>query len=122
MESDKSTTLSELKEKVKDFTNEREWTKYHTVKNLTMSIAIEAAELMELFQWVKEDNQNQKIQDPSELKKLEEELADVVIYCLSLANATNIDISSAVVNKIEKNKEKYPIDKIKGNYKKYTEL
>ena len=122
MESDKSTTLSELKDKVKDFIQERDWTKYHNPKDIAVSIAIEVGELLELFQWVKDDDQAKKIQDPSEYKKLEEELADIIIYCLSLANVTNMDISSAIVNKIEKNKAKYPVGQVKGDYKKYTEL
>ena len=122
MASDKKTTISELRDKVRNFIKYRDWSKYHNPKDIAISIAIEASELLELFQWVKESDINTITEDSSKFTKLEEELADILIYCLSIANALDIDVTQAIVNKIEKNIAKYPIDKIKGNYKKYTEL
>ncbi len=122
MESDKTTTISELREKVKDFIHERDWAKYHNPKDIAVSITIEVGELLEIFQWVKENELDEMVGNPKKLVELEEELADIIIYCLSLANVLNIDVSKAVTEKIDKNNEKYPIDKVKGHYKKYTEL
>ncbi|MBA7543864.1 hypothetical protein ES705_36206 [subsurface metagenome] len=115
--SDKTTTISELKEHVKRFVNDRDWTKYHTAKNLSMSIAIEAAELMELYQWVSEEEASTATTDVEKLERLKEELADILIYCLSLANTVNIDVTEAVAQKIIKNETKYPVEQVKGKYK-----
>lgn len=122
MKSDKITRVFELKDWVNKFIEDRDWSKYHNPKDIAISIAIEAAELLELFQWVKENEPDQIINTPSKSSKLQEELADIIIYCMSLANVLSIDVSQAVTKKIEKNKQKYPIDRIKGDYKKYTDL
>jgi len=103
---DSTTPLQELKNLVAAFVREREWERFHTPKNLAVSIAIEAAELMEIFQW----EQAGEI-TPEELPRLEEELADVVIYCLSMANVTKIDLSEAVREKMEMNARKYPVER-----------
>jgi len=116
--SDDKTTVVLLKQKVKGFVDEREWGKFHNPKNLSTSIAIEASELMELFQWVSENELETLSKDKDHIAKVEAELADVIIYCLSLANTTNIDISKAVINKIERNTIKYPADEFRGIYKK----
>ena len=122
MVSDKTTRINELREKVKQFIESRDWTKYHNPKDVIISITIEAAELLELFQWVKESEIDKIIKNPQKFNKIEDELADVLIYCISLANALDIDISNIIINKIAKNISKYPVDKVKGNYKKYTEI
>lgn len=112
MVSDKNTSLEELRELVRDFVSAREWEIFHTPKDLAVSIAIEAAELMELFQW-------RDRKEPLEGRKMElfqEELADVVIYCLAAANAAGIDLSEAVRKKIKKNELKYPRQQFKGRY------
>lgn len=119
---DDSITLSYLKKRIQKFIDDRDWAKYHNPKSLSISIAIEASELLELFQWVKDNELDSKVKDPDTFAKLEEELADVVIYCLSLANVVDLDLATAILKKIEKNESKYPIDKVKGDYKKYTEL
>jgi NTP pyrophosphatase (non-canonical NTP hydrolase) len=86
-------------------------------QDLAVSISIEAAELLEVFQWgIKEDV------DPEKVEKIKEELADVLIYSLSLANTLNLDISTIVQDKIKLNSEKYPIEKAMGSAKKYNEL
>lgn len=99
--SDEKTTLAELKELMRKFKTERGWQNSHNPKNLSMSIAIEAAELMEHYQW--DDN---KINE----KEVRQELADIITYCLSLADRLNIDISDEVKKKIEHNSEKYPVE------------
>ena len=116
--SDKTATLLQLKEQVQKFVDDRDWRKFHSPKNLAMSIAIEASELMEVFQWVGDKELDTLLQDAGNLASLEEELADITIYCLSLANATNVDVAKAVVKKIEKNKRKYPAGQYYGKYKR----
>lgn len=104
---DKTTNIQSLKDKVLKFVQERDWNDFHNPKNLAMSIAIESSELMEIFQWLNEEESN-NIMDSDENMHLQEELADVIIYCLSLANRLDIDISSAIEDKIKKNAIKYP--------------
>jgi NTP pyrophosphatase (non-canonical NTP hydrolase) len=109
---DSVTPLQELKNLVGAFVRERDWEQFHTPKNLAMSIAIEAAELMEIFQWERADEVS-----PEVLSSLEEELADVIIYSLAMANRTGIDISRAVKKKVEKNEKKYPKEEYCGKYR-----
>jgi NTP pyrophosphatase (non-canonical NTP hydrolase) len=116
--SDTQTTLQQLKEKMAAFVRERVWEQFHTPKNLSMSIAIEAAELMEHFQWLTvEESKNLP---PAALADLGEELADIVIYALSLSNVLGLDLSETVLAKMEKNIRKYPSEKVRGKSHKYT--
>lgn len=109
---DRNTSVQELKNLIGDFVEERRWRQFHTPKNLAMSVAIEAAELMELFQW-----ENEVELGPELLARVEEELADVFIYCLSLANAAGIDLSRAVRQKVLLNAKKYPVERFLGKYR-----
>jgi NTP pyrophosphatase (non-canonical NTP hydrolase) len=109
---DEDTLIVDLKKSVSEFVNERDWEKFHNPKDLAISLSIESGELLELFQWRNQDDID--IQKDEVADKVREELADVVIYALSLANATNIDISEAVLGKIKKNEGKYPINEWKG--------
>lgn len=118
MMSDKETSIWQLKARVQKFVDDRDWQKYHKPKNLAMSIAIEASELMELFQWVDENEIDAITKNHEKLTSLEEELADIMVYCLSLANVINIDISRAIIKKIDKNERKYPAEQFKGIYEK----
>ncbi len=104
--------MDELKSEIIRFQKERDWKKFHTPENLAKSISIEAAELLEHFQWGKEYNINE----------VSEELADVLIYCMYMADALDLDIKEIILNKMEKNAIKYPVDKSKGNATKYTEF
>ena len=113
--SDKNTNISELKEKVAEFIRERDWEQFHNPKDLAVSISIEAAELLEQFQW-KTEQENQDLQE------IKDEIADILIYSMSLANRLDIDLSQAVTEKLEKNREKYPVEKAKGRADKYTKL
>lgn len=104
-----------------DFRNERDWSKFHTLKNLAMSLSIEVSELLEVFQW-KDDKEIGDLIKSEKRYLVEEEVADIVAYLLMFCYEANIDIEMAVENKIKKNNKKYPIDKSKGNSKKYTEF
>ena len=97
-----------------EFVHERSWEKFHDPKNLAESIILEASELLEFFQWLTTDEAKKLHKDREKVGEISEELADVVIYCLSMANRLEIDVSSSVVQKIEKNRKKYPISKFYG--------
>lgn len=109
---DEDTLIADLKKSVSEFVNERDWEKFHNPKDLAISLSIESGELLELFQWKNQDDIDIRKEDVAD--RVREELADVVIYALSLANATNIDISEAVLGKIKKNEDKYPVNEWKG--------
>jgi len=117
---DEKTTIDELKKIVVKFRDVREWKKYHNPKDLAISISIEAAELLEYFQWKNDEEIEKMLTEKSD--QVREELADVIIYCMNFADVTNTDISEIVKKKIADNEKKYPPEKIKGNYKKYNEL
>lgn len=115
---DADTTVGELRRQVAAFVDERDWRPFHSPKNLAMSIAIEAAELMEHFQWLTTGEAQAAMADPAGLAATAEELADVLIYCLSLANALHVDISSAVLNKLGTNEVRYPVSEFKGRFRR----
>ncbi len=119
---DKEKTVAELKEKVAAFVSERDWAQFHSPKNLSMSITIEAAELMELFQWATLEESRAICSDPVKAEKVREEIADIVIYCLSLCNILGIDLAEAVESKVDKNASKYPRDKYRGSYERKDSL
>jgi len=111
------TTLTTLQEKVRNFRDARNWKQFHSPKNLSMSIAIEAAELMEHFQWLTVEEATRLPQTNSEAKEaIKEELADVLIYCLSLADTLNCDVAEIILNKLAKNEAKYPAEKYRGRF------
>lgn len=105
---DNITTISQLKNLAEQFVKARDWHRYHTPKNLALSVAIEAAELMELYQWD---------EGPADIERVKEELADVLIYCLYISNTLGIDITAAVSDKMKKNELKYPAEQYKGKYR-----
>jgi dCTP diphosphatase len=119
---DKEMTIEELKKIVVKFMEERDWKKYHTPKDLAISVNIETAELLELFQWKTNEEINEMLKNNEKYQMVLEELADIFIYCLYLANSVNADITKIVNDKMKQNEKKYPIEKAKGNAKKYTEL
>lgn len=121
--SDQNTSIQNLKDIAKKFRDERDWGKFHTPKELAIDMSIETGELLELFLWKSNEEITEKLaQDQKYKENVLDELADVVHACLALANTANIDIASAVIKKIEKTALKYPIEKAKGQAKKYTEL
>ena len=119
---DENVTIAQLKKEIKKFSEERNWSKYHKPKDLAISISIEAGELLEIFQWLTDEENEQASMDPKKMNRIKSELADVFAYALNLSNRLGIDVSKAVLNKIKENEQKYPIDKIKGDYKKYSEI
>ena len=114
--SDTTTTLQDLKTLIHDFVAEREWEKYHSPKNLSMALAVEASELMEHFQWIDLDESRAVANDPQKLAEVGEELADVFAYSLALADVLGLDLADTVRAKMVKNVAKYPADKFRGNY------
>jgi len=118
MKTDTHTTVDVLRKAVADFVNNRDWGPFHTPKNLSMSIAIEAAELMERFQWLTTAEAQSAVADPTERVAVADELADIVIYCLSLSNALDLDISSAVLGKLQANEHRYPVDEFRGRFRR----
>lgn len=113
---DSSTTLGELRNLVREFVEERDWRQFHSPKNLSMSLAIEAAELMEHFQWLDVPASREAANDPVCLAPIGEELADVLCYAFALANELGLDISTVVRDKMVKNAIKYPADEFRGIY------
>jgi len=109
---DESTLVSDLKKSVSDFVTKRDWERFHNPKDLAISLSIECGELLELFQW--KTLKDVDIRDEKMADKLKEELADIVIYAISMPNATSIDISDAVMEKIKMNESKYPAEEWKG--------
>ncbi len=113
---DNKTTLKALKKIVKNFVDERDWNQFHSPKNLSMSISIEAAELMEIFQWVSLEEANEIMKSGKTRGNVIDEIADVLIYAISFCESNNIDISGAIHNKMEKNRVKYPVEQFKGRF------
>lgn len=109
--------FNEVSRSIKQFCEEREWSKFHDPKNLALSLNLESMEVLELFQWTKDNEIN-----PDKLDELPDELADVLYWVIMLSNHYDIDLIKSLKEKMEKNKEKYPIEKAKGVSKKYTEL
>ena len=106
---DETTTLADLRAAVDRFVDARDWYEYHTPKNLAMSIAIEAAEIMEHFQWSTVTDAQAFMENEENRAEVADELADVLIYCLSFANATDIDVSEAIRKKLDRNEGRFPI-------------
>lgn len=100
--------IEELQELVQVFLRQRNWNKFHRPKNLAMSIAIEAAELMEIFQWISVPTSMERMKDEKVMARVEEELADIFIYVLSLASTTGIDLEKAVRDKMKINEGNFP--------------
>jgi NTP pyrophosphatase (non-canonical NTP hydrolase) len=119
---DQKVTVSELKEKVDRFISEREWNKYHKPKDLSISIVLESSELLEHFQWLTDDEIETMLKDSQKLQQIESELADIVIYCLSLSNTLHADLSNVVLRKLEEDEKKYSSEKVKGSYRKYNQI
>jgi NTP pyrophosphatase (non-canonical NTP hydrolase) len=104
-------------DKINKFRDDRDWRQFHNEKDLAISISLEAAELLELFQW----KSPEEVRETS-IERIKEELADVLIYSHMLASNLDLDIDEIIAAKLEKNNSKYPVDKSRGNKEKYTEL
>ncbi|RTE08596.1 nucleotide pyrophosphohydrolase [Paenibacillus whitsoniae] len=108
--------MDAITKKIIEFRDERDWKQFHNAKDLAISLTLEASELLENFQWKSSEDAINKNMD-----QIQDELADVLIYALMLAHDLEIDAEKAILQKLKKNAEKYPVDKFKGTSKKYTE-
>lgn len=114
--------VEKVQQQLRDFARERDWEQFHTPKNLASALAVEASELLEIFQWLT-DSQAMAIKDDGEsMRKVEEEVADVALYLLRLADVLSLDLQIVVDRKLRINAEKYPVEKARGNAKKHNEL
>jgi dCTP diphosphatase len=112
--------LDELRDALRRFAADRDWDQFHSAKNLAMAVSVEAGELLERFQWLSEpESQSLSSRDRS---RVEEEMADVLLYLIRLADKLEVDLAAAAREKMRVNAEKYPIEKARGSSKKYTEL
>ena len=110
------TDFKELENALEKFRDERDWSQFHSPKNISMALAIEASELMDIFKWDTERNSKGKMLEGISRQEAIDELADIIIYAIAFANRNNIDISSAIEQKMKKNEKKYPVDKFKGHF------
>jgi NTP pyrophosphatase (non-canonical NTP hydrolase) len=117
-----SISVKDLEQKIIAFRDARDWHRYHTPKNLAISLAIELGELLEHFQWKTDEEILESVKDPKKKEEVADELADVAIYLITLAHELGIDLGDAIAKKVVKNEKKYPVHLVKGKYVKYTEL
>ena len=113
--------LKTIKEKLRKFSQERDWDQYHSPKNLAMAMSVEVSELLEIFQW-SNDGGMEKIEDKETKKQIEEEIADIFNYLVKFVDLMDLDLEELSVEKIKKNDMKYPVDKFKGKSDKYNKL
>ena len=109
---DAAATVQQLRDRVAAFVHERDWEKYHNPKDIAISMSVEASELLERFQWKSDEDVD--LRDPVFREEIEDELADVFVYCLSLANAIGCDLSDVTARKLAKNERKYPAHEWRG--------
>ena len=112
--------IERLQEALRAFANERDWDQFHSPKNLAAALSVEAAELLEIFQWLSEEQSRALV--PKQLEAAREEIADVFLYLLRIADKLRIDLVEAADAKLKRNAEKYPVELAKGRNDKYTEL
>ena len=107
---------------LREFAREREWDQFHSPKNLAMALSAEVGELTEIFQWMTEDQSRVAASDPATAQAVRDELADVQLYLVRLADVLGVDLNQAVTDKLHRNAIKYPVDKSRGSSKKYTQI
>jgi NTP pyrophosphatase (non-canonical NTP hydrolase) len=112
--------VQNLIEDIKAFNRERDWEQYHSPKNLSMALSVEVAELVEVFQWLTEEQSRHL--PPRKKQAVEEEIGDVTILLLALADHLGVDVLEAARKKLERNRAKYPVEKSRGRAEKYNEL
>jgi len=117
---DETYTLTELRNRVATFNRERDWAQFHNPRNLAMAVSVEASELLELFLWSADDGPQPPVH--TRAPKVAHEMADVAICLLSLADRMDIDLAAAIIEKLELNAQKYPVEKAKGRMEKSDEL
>lgn len=112
--------LAELNQTIKDFVRERDWEQFHNPKDLAMALGIEVAELQELMLWVNTSDSGERVDERR--VEVEDEIGDIMVYLLRFCQVTGIDPIQATARKMEKNAQKYPVERSRGNSRKYTEL
>ncbi len=110
--------LEKIKKIITEFASERNWDKYHTPKNLSMALSVEASELVEIFQWLTQEES--KNIDSKDIQSVKDEVADILIYLVRIADKLDIDLEEAILEKIKKNADKYPVELSKDNAVKYN--
>ena len=113
--------IENLKSKLREFSKERDWEKFHNPKNLATALSVEASELLEIFQWSNDGGLNE-INDPKKREKIEKEIADIFNYLIKLVDILDMDLEKVALDKIKENAEKYPIETSKGKSVKYTDF
>ena len=122
MSEPKNLDLSKLYAYQREFVKEREWERFHSPKNLAMALAGEAGELVEIFQWLTEEESFRVLDDPKKAQQLRHELSDLLWYVTRLSDVLGVDLEAALWEKLSLNEKKYPVDRSKGNATKYTEF
>lgn len=122
MATDKDTSVEDLKLKVKEFCEARDWDQFHNAKDLALALSIEAAELMEIFRWKNFEEVEALFEDEKKREDIEDEMADVLCFLVRLAQRYNINLSEAFYKKVGKTAIRYPVEKAKGSNKKYNEF
>ncbi len=117
----KNIDLQKLNADIESFVSERDWDQFHSVKNLSMALSVESSELLEIFQWMTEQDSNNVKADSKIIQKVEDEVADIFVYLMRIVSKTDIDLEKVVRAKMKKNAEKYPASVVKGSSKKYDE-
>ena len=111
--------ITNIQNQLQNFASERDWEQFHTPKNLAMALSVEAAELVEIFQWL--NPEESKLPDKRQLELINSEVADIAMYLLRFCDLLDVNLEDAIQTKIVKNAEKYPINLSKGNAKKYNQ-
>jgi dCTP diphosphatase len=113
--------IEKLKKQLSDFAKVRDWNQYHTPKNLSMALSCEAGELLEIFQWMNDEDAKNAVHSVSIKMKVSHEIADILLYLVYLSDLMQINLSEAIINKISLNESRYPANKVKGSVRKYNE-
>ena len=118
---DNQTNINELKEKVKKFCDDRDWDQFHNAKELAIALNIESSELLEHFRWKSPEEVEELFKNPKKKEEIQDEMADVLYFLVRMAQMNNIDLYESFDSKLQKNNQKYPVEKAKGSHKKYNE-
>lgn len=119
---DQERKIHELKDRIKEFCDKRDWDQFHNAKELAIALSIEASELLEIFRWKTHEEVDELFKNKDKKEHIEEEMADILYFLVRIAQRYDIDLSEALDNKMDKNDKKYPVDKFRGSSKKYNEL
>ncbi len=112
--------IKSTQKRIHAFADERNWDQFHNPKNLAMALSVECSELVEVFQWLSHEEASNIKHDPDKMNQISDEIADVTVYLLRLADKLGVDIEKAIDSKMKKNERKYPVEKVHGSAKKYT--